>query len=350
MEELRRDDRGIGDGRPVLLALRALKLGDLLVAVPALRGLRRAFPRHRLVLAAPSWLAPVARLIPAVDALWPTPDPFQPLGIPAGQVDVAVNLHGSGPQSRARIAELGARLRIVHRAEGDPRGPEWIEDLHERERWVRLVRAYGVAADPLELTIDRPDAAAPVAGAVVVHVGAAFGSRHWPVERFAAVVRGLRDAGHEVVLTGGRDDAERARAVAGAAGLPQSRQLAGCLSLDAFAAQIAGASLLVSVDTGAAHLASAYRVPSAIVFGPSPPERWGPPPGPHRVLTEASLRRGEAFASDPDPALLAVSAAQLLDAARSLLSGDPAPTAGAGTATAGAGSAQPGGGPRPPVS
>ena len=54
------------DGGPVVLALRALGLGDALTGVPALRGLRRAFPGHRLVLAAPAgvggWLRDLGRV------------------------------------------------------------------------------------------------------------------------------------------------------------------------------------------------------------------------------------------------------------------------------------------------
>jgi hypothetical protein len=52
-------------------------------------------------------------------------------------------------------------------------------------------------------------------------------------------------------------------------------------------------------------------------------EEWGPPPGPHIALTDASVRRGDAFASDPDPALLAVDVAEVLAASRRLLQNAP---------------------------
>ena len=302
---------------PTLLALRALKLGDLLVAVPALHGLRRAFPEHRIVLATSGWLAPVVALIEAVDALLPAAGLSRPLDVEAGTVDVAVNLHGRGPESGDLIAAIRPRRLIAHRPDA-PDGPAWIDGMLERERWARLVRSFGVPADARDVGIGVPEVRAVATGAAVVHVGAFYGSRRWPADRFAAVARALADRGHQVVLTGGAEDRPRAIEVAQAAGLPRSRVLAGEVDLLGFAAVVAAARVVVSVDTGAAHLASAYGIPSVVIFGPAPPEEWGPPPGPHVVLTHAALRRGDVFADEPDPALLAVGAEEVLEAVLSL--------------------------------
>lgn len=307
------------DGRPDLLVLRAIKLGDALVAVPALHALRRAFPGHRITLATTAWLAPVVELLP-VDVHLAQHGLDHAIAAPAGAVDVAVNLHGAGPESSDLIAALGARRVIGH---ADPthgyEGPEWPEDVHERERWADLVRWHGIDADADEVAIARPQAPSVAPGAAVVHIGAFHGARHWPTDRFAEVVRGLRARGLDVVLTGGADDVERATTVAQAAGLDPSAVLAGALELQAFAGVVASASLVVTVDTGAAHLASAYGIPSVVVFGPAPPEAWGPPAsGPHVVLTDASVRRGDVFAEDPDPALLAVGVDDVLAAVDTL--------------------------------
>jgi len=308
------------DGRPELLVLRAIKLGDLLVAVPALRALRRDFPEHRITLATTAWLAPVVELVPAVDVHLAQHGLDHPISAPAGAVDVAVNLHGAGPESSDLVAALGARRVIGH---ADPtngfEGPAWPDGVHERERWTRLLTWHGVTADPDDVAIARPVAPPVIADAAVVHVGAFHGARHWPTDRFAAVVRGLRDRGFDVVLTGGADDVGRAAAVAGAAGLAPEAILAGVLGLQEFAGVIAAARLVVTVDTGAAHLASAYGIPSVVVFGPAPPEAWGPPAaGRHLVLTDASVRRGDVFAEDPDPALLAVGPGDVLEAVDAL--------------------------------
>jgi len=304
---------------PTVLALRALKLGDLLVAVPAIHGLRRAFPAHELVLAVPGWLEEIVELVGGVDAILPTRGLDDPLPVPPGVVDVAVNLHGNGPESRGLLEALRPRRMIAHRSAGID-GPVWLDGILERRRWARLVSEHGIPADENDVSIQVPDAPARVSGAVVVHVGAFYGSRQWPVERFAAVASALRALGKQIVITG--NEAERARGlqVAALAGLDEESVLAGRMTLAELAAIIASAALVVSADTGAAHLASAYGVPSVVIFGPAPPEEWGPPTtGPHIVLTDASLRKGDTFGSDPDPALLAVTAASVVEAARGLL-------------------------------
>lgn len=314
------------DGGPELLALRALKLGDLLVAVPALRALRRAFPEHRMILAVPQWLEPIAELVGGVDALLPTPGLDDPLPLERGRIDVAVNLHGSGPESRQLIDRLGARLAIVHRVSeidgtdgGDPRMPDWDAAVLERARWVRLTAAFGAPGDADEVALQSSERRVDVVDATVLHVGAFYGSRRWPVDRFATVARELTLAGHRVVFTGSAAERERAEAVASLAGADDASILAGRLDLAEFAGVIEDARLVISADTGAAHLASAYARPSVVLFGPAPVEHWGPPPGPHVVLTDARLRRGDAFGAEPDPALLAVTADDVLAAVARLL-------------------------------
>ena len=148
------------------------------------------------------------------------------------------------------------------------------------------------------------------------------------MDRFAAVARALAADGAYVVVTG--NDAERglAAAVVEAAGLPPSRLLAGTLDLTGLAALVAGARLLICGDTGLAHLGSAFATRSVLVFGPTPPDHWGPPAsGPHRVLWSGTT--GDPHARTPDRGLLQINVEQVVRAARSELDGVDRRPAGA---------------------
>lgn len=304
-----------------LLVLRALGLGDLLVVVPALRGLRRRYPTHRLVLAAPAALAPLARATGAVDETLPTTSPEALVWADRPPPDVVVNLHGVGPQSHRALDATRPRHRIGLHARGWA-GPEWADitraHRHERERWCAVVEAFGVRADPTDLALGVRVGVA--GGDIVIHPGAAYGAKRWPADRFALVAARLERAGHRVVVTGSGQEAPLARHVARRAGLSADRVLAGRTDIADLMKVVAGAALVVCGDTGVAHLATALGTPSVVLFGPVPPDRWGPPEGgPHVVLTDAARRRGDPFVEDPDPALLGVDVDEVTHVANALL-------------------------------
>ncbi|TDD99936.1 glycosyltransferase family 9 protein [Jiangella asiatica] len=307
----------------VALVYRALGLGDFLTGVPAFRAIRRALPRHRLVLATAPELAPLAPLTGAIDLLWPA-RPLEPLPWPAARPDVAINLHGRGPQSHVLLATLRPR-RLV--AFGNDKlgvtGPPWMRAEHEVLRWCRLVETELQVAAPVDdLLLSPPTVASPVDGAVVLHPGAATAARRWPVERFAAVARQLVSRGgrRPVVVTGSAAETELAETVCVLAGLPPAAVLAGRTPLDELAALIARAALIVSNDTGVAHLASAFRTPSVVLFGPTPPSIWGPPAsGPHIALWHGPS--GDPHGDHLDPALAAIQVDQVVAAADALLGG-----------------------------
>ncbi|MDX6300060.1 MAG: hypothetical protein QOF53_1274 [Nocardioidaceae bacterium] len=312
-------------GRPRILALRALGLGDFLTSVPALRALRRARPDHELVLAAPATLAPLADLAGACDRLADVSG-FAPVPWSGPAPDLAVNLHGRGPQSHRLLRSLGPGALVAFGSEEVPHaGPAWVEEEHETRRWCRLLEeTLGIPTDPVDLVLRRPVVPAPAPGAVVIHPGAAYPSRRWPAERFARVARAVVQAGYDVVLTGGPDETTLADQVAELAGLPQRAVLAGRTGLDRLAAQVAAARLVICGDTGVAHLASAFRTPSVVLFGPVSPSRWGPPPdGPHVVIWRGRDEApGDPWGDAVDPALLRVEVADVVDRALELLEGD----------------------------
>ena len=55
--------------------------------------------------------------------------------------------------------------------------------------------------------------------------------------------------------------------------------MAGRTDVVQLAALIARAGRVLCGDTGVAHLAPAFGIPSVVLFGPVPPSEWGPPPG-----------------------------------------------------------------------
>ncbi|MEU2790881.1 glycosyltransferase family 9 protein [Streptomyces sp. NPDC007100] len=313
--------------RPRILVLRALGLGDLLTAVPALRALRTAHPHHELVLAAPRRLAAAAAATGVVDRLLPASAPAREvpraIGWGGPPPAVAVDLHGNGPASHLPLQALRpSRLfAYAHPATPGVQGPVWRADEHERDRWCRLLTWYGIPADPADLRIDAPAGPSPAPGAVVVHPGADAGARRWPPERFAAVAHALHRAGHRVVVTAGAGEGPLARQVAGQAGLPGSAVLGGAADVPfrQLAALVAHARAVIVGDTGLAHLASALGTPSVVLFGPVAPRLWGPPRLPrHQVLWHPGhpdrARPGDAHGEQPDSRLLRITAAEVLTA------------------------------------
>ena len=153
-------------------------------------------------------------------------------------------------------------------------------------RWCRLCSQAGIPADPADLRL----APVPDTASLPRSPGCRQAARHSPSsipgrrpqpalapDRFAAVAAGLTRGGHHVAITGSAAERPLALDVARRAGLPSRAVLAGRTSLAGLAALTASARLVVSGDTGLAHLASAYTRPSVVLFGPVPPAEWGPP-------------------------------------------------------------------------
>jgi ADP-heptose:LPS heptosyltransferase len=157
-------------------------------------------------------------------------------------------------------------------------------------------------------------------GTVVVHPGAAAPARRWPADRFATVARELAGQGWPVLVTGNAAERPLARRVAALAGLPARAVLAGRTGdLGALARLIAGAALVVCGDTGVGHLATATGTPSVLLFGPVPPDEWGPLRDLDRHLVLWRGRSGDPHGGTADPGLTAIAVPEVLAAARTLL-------------------------------
>jgi ADP-heptose:LPS heptosyltransferase len=260
--------------------LRALQLGDLLCAVPALRALRCAYPAARITLVALPWAASfAARFARYIDDFAEFP------GFP-GKFDWVLQMHGDGSRTNDIAARLGGkRIAGFYRREGPCPDRETFVEWEDREnevlRCLRLAAQVGAppAGTDLEFPLGEADwaewRALGLADYVCLHAGSQLSSRRWPPERFAAVGDALAARGWRVVLTGSDGEAGLTARVAYAMQAPAT-DLAGKTTLGGVAALIARARLLVSNDTGVSHLAAALRTPSVVVCCGADPQRWSP--------------------------------------------------------------------------
>lgn len=340
-----------------ILVLRALMLGDMLCAVPALRAIRRAWPRARIsLLGLPAsrdyfsrldcvdeWLA-----FPGWPGLPEQPPDLRALpgflaGMQARGWDLAIQLHGGGQLTNPLVALLGAKHcagfaaanAMVPAADAERFCP-WPEQGHETQRLLALCRHLRLPVDDaaLEFPLRAEDAGAlrrawpgwdDCDGYACIHAGAQLPSRRWPVGRFAAVAQGLHDAGLTLVLTGTAAERElvgQLSELLGARRLPHVN-LVGRTDLWALGALLQRARLLLCNDTGVSHIAAALKVPSVVVACGSDVARWAPADhGLHRVLAQPAPCRpcGHAVCPHGHACALALSVTEVLAAACEQLS------------------------------
>jgi ADP-heptose:LPS heptosyltransferase len=261
--------------RRILIAHHLL-LGDTLMLTPLIAKLRERHPGADLVMALPEPYAALYTGAPyGLRAIgW---DPRSPATSPLWRerdFDLAI-IPGDNRFAWLALA-LGARW-IVAFAGDRPAVKNWSVD--EARDYPEKPAAWG---DMVAGLIDGPPPAPylpsawpaprgdgapgwPTGRYAVLHVGASSALKSWDSRRWAALAARFAKHGIEPIWSAGRDEADIVRACD-----PEGahRSLAGMLSLPQIWHLLAGASALVSPDTGIAHLGRIVGTPTVALFGP----------------------------------------------------------------------------------
>jgi len=253
-------------------------LGDVLQAVPALRGLRARTPGATLMLAGQPRLGRLLVALGVVDearafdglgleALF-TDGPIPPaLAEWLGGFARVVSWFGARePTYRARLGALAAELTVA-RPVPDDETPVW-RHLLATVPAPTLVESEAVA--PI-----RPGGARPGSAALIVHAGSGGAWKQWPPERFAEAI-GEVTARHAVTVVLHQGPADRAAVDALLARLDHPVERLVEPELPALAAVLSGARAYLGGDSGISHLAAAVGAPSVVLFPPAHLPRWSP--------------------------------------------------------------------------
>jgi ADP-heptose:LPS heptosyltransferase len=287
-----------------ILLLRLERIGDLLMALPAIGHVRTLAPDAQIDLIVGSWNQSLAGAIPGIDrvetldARWLARE-GAPAGMPAllrrarawraRRYDLALNFE---PDIRSNLlmALSGARWRAGFRTGGGGAlldvALDYDTRAHTTDNAVRLVgAAFGRSVPASSVTLALPDEAVRAARAILpagrrsplvgIHVSGGRAIKQWDPGRFADVaVRLTREHGATIVLTGSLADRPLTSQIKGVIPASQLVDAAGDLDLPTLAALLRELDLLLIGDTGPMHLAAAVGTPVVAVFGPSDPVRY----------------------------------------------------------------------------
>jgi lipopolysaccharide heptosyltransferase I len=285
-----------------ILMIKPSSLGDIVHALPALNLLRMRYPSSEIHWLVSSAFSGLLDRHPQLNGLFQfdrrrsekslsaTKDRAVELRSLSSQLrdagfDLVLDMQGlfrsgwfaSRTRAPIRVGFAAARecagLFYTHRVPLRP------EEQHAVGRNLALLRYLGIATDEISFHFAIDDAdrssvremlAADQPYAVLLP-GANWDTKRWPVEKFAQLVRPLRERfGLATVVAGASDAAELARQIDG------SRNLAGRTTLPQLCALIEASALVIANDTGPMHIAAAMNKPLVTMFGPTNPHRTGP--------------------------------------------------------------------------
>ena len=300
-----------------ILVLQLKRLGDLILSTPALCAIRAANPDANITLAVAPGCASLLTAIGDVDSgiVLGRGRGFAPWQqVLTGPWDWCLDFTGTDRSALATAASrANERLAFAWVQRSKMRALAYtrladssVRERHTVDHYLDLVRAAFPDAkgslDPsLQLPADARTAAetllreARITGPfVIVHPGTARPEKYWLPERWAEVIAHLRVP---CVLTGGPDAFEREhiaqiRSCEEAEGIWGGRKTSEPISnlqsairnpqsaiifppdLLTLAALIERATLVLSCDTVAVHLAAAFQRPQIALFGPTNPFHW----------------------------------------------------------------------------
>lgn len=279
------------------LIVRNDRLGDALLALPAIAALRSAHPDARISFLASHSIAPLISCVAGVDAVFEASD--RDSGKLAPQLRQARIAAAFCLRATFTNARLLVRAGIPCRVGTSRRWYSFLftdrvplrrrgSDLHEADLNLALLGALGIPPADFFLRFNLPSNAlgrgstilteAGVGASqsfVILHPGTGGSAREWPTSHFRALAQHLSAKGFRIVVTGSQSEAEKCDEVAGA----QFINLCGKTDIVLLAAVIARSALLAAGSTGPLHLAVALGRPVVGLYPPVAdclPHRWGP--------------------------------------------------------------------------
>jgi heptosyltransferase-2 len=285
-------------------------VGDAILALPALRAVRRRFAGAHIAVVARPYVADIYREQAVCDELITYDSKGQHRAwrgreLLAGELraknfDVALLLQNAfeaawlawraGVPHRIGYARDGRSLLLTKAIKVPKQGEI---PPHERFYYLELLRRAGWIEqwqDDAHIALHVPDAARhralqtvveagarPNALRVAVGAGASYGSaKCWPPDRFAKALNDfLSHNDADVILLGTAAEASVSSAIAGDLRRPPI-DLTGKTSIAELPGLLSQCHLFLGNDSGAMHIAAAVGLPVVAIFGPTDPEGTAP--------------------------------------------------------------------------
>jgi ADP-heptose:LPS heptosyltransferase len=327
-----------------ILLSRTDRVGDLILSTPAIASVRRSFPDAHVTLACSRYNSVVVEGSPDVDAVAMLGAGEKPsaLGARFRGVDLAIALAPRDVDHRIIAATrapkrvgytyetrylarliLGTMLTDVVLSAADPSVAERRPGrpvAHEVDQVLAVASAAGsriVARElVLPLTAEHRAAVAHLPrDPIVIQLGRRWTEHGSTTASALALLRELRALGRPVIATYGDDGLTLGEAVA-ASGVADA--VLGRLPFHVWAAVFERAACVITIDTGATHVASAMRVPTVVLFEHKwfrlASQEWSPYRVPNAILRKPP---------DESETSLRASRAEIVAAAASLLRRSP---------------------------